>query len=677
LLPDRSEGGVWLAFFEGGISYFKDGQVRASYTAAEGLGGGRVSHLRFGSRGAVWAATEGGLSRIKDGHIETLSTKSGLPCDEVHWSMEDDDHAVWVYMPCGLARIDRSEWYAWVDDPRHVVKTTLFDTSDGVESVGVYGGYGPHVTKSPDGRIWFVPPDGVSVIDPHHLPFNKLPPPVHIEQITADHKIYGADSRWRLPPLIHDVEIDYTALSFVAPEKVLFRYKLEPRERSWQDAGNRRQAYYTDLAPGRYRFRVIACNNSGVWNETGDSLDLEIPPAWYQTVSFRAICIAAFMTLLWAAYQLRVHQLREQEKKFRDAVETMPALAFVADRNGNRTFFNRGWLEYTGMSAEKVSGSGWQKAIHPDDLIRVLERWRASQMSGQNLDYEVRLRRGSDGVYRWFQVRARPLHDRQGKIVKWCAVASDIEDRKQAERLQADLTHANRVSTMGELVASISHELAQPITVTTAHARASVRWLQRDPPDVTEALKGSKKIVEAGALAAEIIDRLRSLYKKAPSKREPVAINEVIADMAGMLRSEARGHGVSIRTDLKDDLPMTMADRVQLQQVLMNLMLNGIEAMTETGGVLTIKSQLNDDGQIQISVNDTGPGLPHGKADQLFEPFFTTKPQGSGMGLAICKSIVESHGGRIWASENGGRGATFHFTLSATLVGEKNPTNAA
>jgi signal transduction histidine kinase len=188
---------------------------------------------------------------------------------------------------------------------------------------------------------------------------------------------------------------------------------------------------------------------------------------------------------------------------------------------------------------------------------------------------------------------------------------------------------------------------------------------------------GTEKIVEAGALAAEIIDRLRSLYKKAPPKRELVAMNEVIADMTGMLRSEARGHAVSIRTDLKDDLPMTVADRVQLQQVLMNLMLNGIEAMNETGGVITVKSQLNNDGQIQISVNDTGPGLPHGKADQLFEPFFTTKPQGSGMGLAICRSIVESHGGRIWANGNGGRGATFHFTLPAAPAEEKPPTDAA
>ena len=257
-------------------------------------------------------------------------------------------------------------------------------------------------------------------------------------------------------------------------------------------------------------------------------------------------------------------------------------------------------------------------------------------------------------------------------------MANDIEDRKQAEQLRADLTHASRVSTMGELVASISHELAQPITVTTSHAKASLRWLQYDPPDLTEVRKGTERIVEAGTLASEIINRLRSLYKKSPPlKRELIAINKVITEMTGMLRSEARRHGVSIRTDLKDDLPMTVADRVQIQQVLMNLMLNGIEAITDAAGVVTVKSRLDGNGQIEISVNDTGAGLSLDKDGQIFDAFFTTKPQGSGMGLAISKSIIESHGGRIWANGNSERGATFHFILPAVPAETNPPANIA
>jgi signal transduction histidine kinase len=204
-----------------------------------------------------------------------------------------------------------------------------------------------------------------------------------------------------------------------------------------------------------------------------------------------------------------------------------------------------------------------------------------------------------------------------------------------------------------------------------------LRWLQRDPPNLTEVRKGTERIIEAGTLASEIINRVRSLYKKSSPKREFVAINEVIGEMAKMLTTEARRHGVSIDTDLIDDLPMTVADRVQLQQVLMNLMLNGIEAIKDTGGVVTVKSQLGEDGQIEISVNDTGPGLPLGKADQIFDAFFTTKPQGSGMGLAISRSIVESHGGRIWANGDRGRGATFHFTLPAAPAETNPPVDAA
>jgi PAS domain S-box-containing protein len=621
---------------------------------------------------------------VKNGRIATLSSRNGLPCDAVHWMMEDDAHPVWLHTACGLARVARTDLDAWSDDPKRTIPATVFDDSDGVMSHSGAGGYHPLVAKGADGKLWFSPFDGVSAIDPRHLAFNKLPPPVHIEQITADGKTYwrnwsgyASSSKPRLPPRVRNLVIEYTALSLVVPEKVLFRFKLEGQDKDWREVVNDRRVEYSNLQPGPYRFRVIASNNSSVWNEVGAALDFTISPAYYQTNWFLALCAAAFLALLWAAYQMRVHQLQEQEKKFRDAVETMPALAFVTDPNGNRTFLNRGWLEYTGLSSEQASGSGWEKAIHPDDLKRVTDRWRASQTTGQPLDYETRIRRGSDGVYRWFQTRARPLRDNRCKIVKWCAVANDIEDRKQAEQLQSELTHASRVSTMGELVASIAHELAQPITATTNNAKPSLRWLQRDPPDLTQVRKGTESIIEAGTFASEILNRLRSLYKKSLPKRELVAINEVISEMVPLLRSEANEYAVSIRMDLATDLPSVTADRVQLQQVLMNIMLNGIEAMKEMGGVLTTKSQFGKDGQIQVSIHDTGPGLPLGDADQIFDAFFTTKPQGSGMGLSISKSIVEAHGGHIWATVNEGRGATFHFTLPVAPAKTNSPVDAA
>jgi signal transduction histidine kinase len=216
---------------------------------------------------------------------------------------------------------------------------------------------------------------------------------------------------------------------------------------------------------------------------------------------------------------------------------------------------------------------------------------------------------------------------------------------------------------LGELTASIAHEVNQPLSGIVSNGSACLRWLAGDPPNVEEVREAVGDMVRDGKRAGAIIIRLRSLYKKDPPQRTLVDVNDTIGELIVMLRGEANRFGVSMRTDLATDLPKVTADRVQLQQVLMNLLLNAIEAMKETGGVLTVKSQRDQNDRVLVSVSDTGVGLPAEKADQIFNAFFTTKPQGSGMGLAISRSIVESHGGRLWATPNDGRGASFHFTL--------------
>ena len=261
--------------------------------------------------GKLWVPTEGGLSRIKDGHILTLTTQNGLPCNTVHWMMEDDAQSVWLYLSCGLVRIGQSELDAWASHPRQTIQMAVFDSSDGVSNHRFTGGYSQLVAKSADGKLWFVQSGGVSVIDPHHLPVNKLPPPVHIEQITADGKEYDP-ARGPLPPKVRDLTIDYTALSLVIPEKVRFRVKLEGQDKDWRELVNVRHVEYSNLAPKRYRFLVKAANNDGVWDEEGAALDFTIPPMWYQTNWFIALCVAAFLALLWALYQLRLHQMAAQ-----------------------------------------------------------------------------------------------------------------------------------------------------------------------------------------------------------------------------------------------------------------------------------------------------------------------------------------------------------------------------
>ena len=656
-------GRVWFGYEGGTIILLKDEKIQRVFPANDSPVGSVRSIT--GRRRHIWVGGSLGLAFFDGSRFRRIVPADAETFGSVMGVEETSDGSLWLAETRGVIQVPASEVQKAQDNLSYHVKYRIFDSFDGLS--GPFAGVSAKQKEiqATDGKLWFNASNGIVGIDPANIFTNTLPPPVSIRSVSANGRQVDSLTNLHLPPRTTDLQIGYTALSLSVPEKVQFRYRLEGVDKDWQDAGTRREAFYTRLVPGRYHFRVIACNNDGVWNEAGAHLDFVIAPTWYQTIWFRGLCVLAFFVLLWAGYRMRVEHLQEQEKIFRDAVETMPALAFVADTKGHRTFLNRGWLEYTGLNSDQASGSGWEAAVHPDDLKRVTERWRESQTTGEPLDYEARLRRGSDGAYRWFQTRARPLRDSRGKIVKWCAVSNDIEDRKEAEQLRADLTHASRVSTMGELVASISHELAQPITATINNANASLRWLQRDPPDLTQVRKGTEGIIEASSFASEILNRLRSLYKKSSPKRELVAINEIIGEMARMLSTEARRHGVSISTDLAGDLPMTVADRVQIQQVLMNLMLNGIEAITNAGGVVTVKSQLGEDCYIEISVNDTGSGIPLRKTDEIFDAFFTTKPQGSGMGLAISKSIVESHGGRIWANGDGGRGATFHFTLPA------------
>ncbi len=315
---DPAQGGIWLSFWqEGGIEYFKDGRVRASYTPADGLAKGPVAGLRLHRDGSVWAATElGGLSRIKNGRLATLTTRNGLPCDTIHWTIEDDKRSLWMDTACGIVRIVSSELDAWIADPNRRVQTTLWDAADGVRlRTAAASSFGPTVAKSVDGKIWLLTGEGVQVVDPGHPGENKLPPPVHIEKVEADDKTYwqnlpgAAISNLRLPPHTRNLQIFYTALSLVAPEKVRFKYKLEGQDIEWREVVNDRDVQYSNLPPRHYRFRVIACNNSGVWNEQGDALEFSVDPAFYQTNWFRALCAVLLLALVWAIHQMRVRQL--------------------------------------------------------------------------------------------------------------------------------------------------------------------------------------------------------------------------------------------------------------------------------------------------------------------------------------------------------------------------------
>jgi PAS domain S-box-containing protein len=668
-LADR--GGVWVGLWSGGLRFLKDGKIHETYAAADGLGEGFVAHLRIDRDGVLWAATAGGLSRVKDGRVRTLSKRSGLPCDTIHWSMEDDSRDLWMYTSCGLVRVTRADLDAWVADPDHDVDMRRWGAADGIPIRTSAQGYSPPVTKTADGKLWFVVGEGIQVVDPDHMPFNSVPPPVYVEQIVADNKSHPVANGMSLPALTRDIAIDFTALSLTDAQDVHFRYRLEGHDTEWQDAGNRRQAFYTNLGPGTFRFFVKASNNNGVWNETGAKLLFSVAPAYYQTSWFRIACAALLGTLVWAGFVLHARRVRREETRLRNVIEGLPTLAFSVYPDGSLDLVNQRWLDYFGVVPGAQSLRDFRSAIHPADVEAHLNKWQAALADGKPFENEAR-HRNSTGEYRWFLVRAVPLRDADGKIVRWNGTLTDIEERKRAEdererlrRLESQIAHTNRLSMLGELAASIAHEINQPIGASIASAGAGLRWLDREQPALQQARDAFMRIKDDSKRAADIISALRAFYKKDVSvERVSIDVNEVVREMLVLLRGEADRYSVTMRTELAPDLPAACANRVQLQQVLMNLMVNGIEAMKENGGELVIGTESTGSG-LKVTVCDTGVGIPAEQMDQIFNAFVTTKPSGTGLGLAISRTIIESHDGELWVEARPGAGATFCFSLPA------------
>ena len=362
------------------------------------------------------------------------------------------------------------------------------------------------------------------------------------------------------------------------------------------------------------------------------------------------------------------NDLQERESKIRRLVDANIVGIFIWKLNGQILEANDAFLRMVGYSREDLITGGlrWTDLTPPEWRDHDDQGRAEVQAKGSVQPYEKEYFR-KDGSR--VPVLVGALFQRGGNdgvafVLELSEQKKADQERETLRRSLADLVHVNRVTTMGELTASLAHEIKQPIAAAMTNARTSLRWLDRDHPDLPEARDAISRLVKDVTRASDIINRIGSLFKKGAPQQELLNVNEVIQQMMVLLRSEASQYSISIRSDLAEGLPAVKADPVQLQQVCMNLMLNGIEAMKETGsgGELTIKSQHADNDQLLISVSDTGIGLPD-QPQQIFNPFYTTKPHGSGMGLPISRSIIESHGGRLWATANKSRGATFHFTL--------------
>jgi PAS domain S-box-containing protein len=361
-------------------------------------------------------------------------------------------------------------------------------------------------------------------------------------------------------------------------------------------------------------------------------------------------------------------EIQESERRLRTLTEAIPQQIWSAAVSGEIEYCNQHLLEYAGSSMEQLRGAGFFRILHPDDEGIFREAWQESCAAGEKLEGEWRVR-GASGAYRWFLIRSVPQSGADGTIERWYGTHIDIEERRRAEQrltdAQAELSNLSHRLSMGELAASIAHELNQPLTAVVTNAYACREWLSAEPANLERASTTAERIVQESKRASDVVARVRALFRKEVDSRGFVDLNRLIQDMVLLLHDDAVRREVALHVDLDPNLPKATIDPIQIQQVLLNLATNGMDAMAsqKSRRELVIRSRRSGDAEITIEVIDCGPGIDPEIAARIFNPFFTTKQQGIGMGLSISRTIIEAHDGKLWATPAAGGGSCFHFTI--------------
>lgn len=359
--------------------------------------------------------------------------------------------------------------------------------------------------------------------------------------------------------------------------------------------------------------------------------------------------------------------IKESERQLRILTEAIPQQIWRADAKGRIEYCNQHLRDYIGGDGESFLGDSFFEILHPQDEPLFRHGWSAAISSGATFEIEARIR-SRDGEYRWFLARSIPQRFQEGQIARWYGIHIDIEEQHRAQQslqvAQESISRLSRTLSMAEMAASIAHELNQPLAALVNDAHACRRWLNNEPVNLQRAVTTTERIVRECTRASAVVSRVRSLFTKDEYVREPTDLNALIRELTRLMRDDAIRHHVTFQLNLSENIPLMAIDAVQIQQVLLNLAKNGIDAMSEAEGSrqLEISSAMQAEDMVMVTVKDSGRGLDERTRARIFEPFFTTKPRGTGLGLSICRSIVEAHQGRIWA-ESLPSGAVFHFTL--------------
>jgi len=709
------EGGLWVATNKG-LNHFQNG-VFSKFTTTDGLANNVVLTSYEDKEGALWIGTQDGLNRFKDGKFTSYYSRDGLLDDLIFVILEDDMGNLWMSCNQGIFRVSKKELNEFADGLMKTISSTAYSEADGMKNRECDGGVQSAGWKSRDGKLWFPTINGVVMVDPNHLPLNQRAPPVHIEKFTAGHIMMQNPGPALLPAGRASMEIHYTALSYLAPGKIQFRYKLEGFDKEWVDAGNRRTAYYTNVPSGKYVFRVIASNEDGIWNKTGDSMAIEIPPRFYETYWFAALCVLAIGLSAAGAYRARVSGLKRRERQLAKRVDerTQELRQEITERKRIEWALRQAEEKYRSIFEESIVGifqttpggriisanpalvrmygydSAKQMMAARDDINvqayvdpkRREEFKRLMETNGmvENFEYEVY---GKDGKRIWFAENARTVRDASGAAVSYVGTAQNITVRKNAlAKLEQEIAERKRAEEAADaanrakstFLANMSHEIRTPM-----NGIMGMTELLLDT-DLTADQRENLNMVKISAesllgVINDILDFSKIEAGKLNFERIGFSLRESLEETMKTLSFRAHQKGLELIDEVDAGVPdAVIGDPGRLRQVIVNLIGNAIK-FTERGEVVLRvekESQSGDEVHLHFSVMDTGVGIAADKQRLIFGAFeqaddsTTRKFGGTGLGLTISSRLVEMMEGRIWLESEPGKGSTFHFTARLGL----------
>ena len=694
-IQEDSAGTLWIGTNSGGLGRFAEGRF-TTVTTEDGLSSNVVRSLYADEQGNLWIGTlGGGLNRLKDGRVTAYTTRNGLFDDVIWLILEDGLGNLWMSSSRGIFRVSKKDLNDFADGRIPSIASVAYGKADGVKSSQGVGGSQSVGWKARDGRLWFSTFKGVSVVDPQRLMTNTVPPPVIIEQIVVDGVTLAADAR--VPAGRERFEFHYTGLSLLAPEKVRFKYKLEGLDRDWIDADKRRVAYYTNIPPGGYRFRVLASNNDGVWNETGAARAFDVAPHFYQTYLFYALCLGAALMLGRPLYFLRVKQLKtrqaeletiveERTRQLTNAQEIARLGSWQWDIRDNKVTWSPQLYRIYAREPQEFGATyqAFLECVHPDDrdLVRTNVEQSLRDRKYPTFDYRIVW---PDGTVRTVQANGEVIVDEAGEVIALVGTGQDVTEQKQAElelqQAKAAAEGANRAKS--EFLANISHEIRTPmngiIGMTELALDTDLTAEQRDYLTTVN--------TSADSLLTIINDILDfSKIEAGRLELDPVEfdLRDCLADIVKALALRAHEKGLELACRVQPDVPdAVVSDAGRLRQILINLIGNAIKFTKRGEVVLNVSVAASEtpaaadrpatDISLLFSVTDTGIGISAEHQRRIFEAFsqannsITRQYGGTGLGLTISSRLVSMMGGQLSVKSDPGCGSTFYFTARLGL----------